>query len=118
MEDQKHVWVAELQDDKGNAVAYHSFELDPKHYPSSKKWNEAHKSWSCHRQRERKNLACNRDAKCTAPFAVSWLPRDHAFFLIDPPQITHHATIWDLYRAIRYDYKRQCYLGPDEDMVL
>ena len=110
----KHIWIAELQTAEGEVLEYHAFELDPLHYETKPQWNEAHKSWSCHRQRERKHLQCNRDAKCKAEFAVSWIQPDSIQFFLEKPTVVFHKTIWDLYYALGYDYKTQTYQRPDK----
>jgi len=112
MEQGPHIWIAELQNAKGEVMAYHSFELDPKHYETRKQWNEAHRSWSAFRQRERKNLLCNRGPKCKAEYACAWLQPDHIQFMLEKPEVTHHKTIWDVYYALGYDYKAKVYHRP------
>ncbi|MNQ58254.1 hypothetical protein D3C85_724450 [compost metagenome] len=109
MEDSKYLWVAELQDAKGNELEYHSVDMDPEFYEGRAAWNRAHRSWYWFRQRERSNLSCNRDAKCKAAFACSWMQSDHPYLTALKPTITHHKTIWDLYEAIGYDYKTKRY---------
>lgn len=109
MEDSKYLWVAELQDAKGNELEYHSVDMDPEFYEGRAAWNRAHRSWYWFRQRERSNLSCNRDAKCKAAFACSWMQGDHPYLEVLKPTITHHKTIWDLYDAIGYDYKTKRY---------
>lgn len=103
----KDVWIAELQNAKGKTIEYHGIDLVPEKYPDRRSWNAAHRSWYWFRQRER-------SLRGKAPYSTYWFQPDDPLFLMSKPEVTYHETIWDLYTAIGYDYKRQLYIRQPE----
>lgn len=106
----KHTWIAELQGANGNAIEYHSIEIDPKHYESRLDYNSAHRSWYWFMQRERKNHIANRGPRSKVSWCTYWMQPDDVWYVMSGSPLTaHHKTIWDLYKAIGYDYKTKRY---------
>lgn len=101
------VWIAELHTANGKSIEYHGINLSPEKYPDRRSWNAAHRSWYWFRQRER-------SLKGKAPYYTFWFQPDDPLFSTFKPEVTYHETIWDLYEAIGYCYKRQLYTRPPE----
>lgn len=115
-----HIFALLLLD--GKEAAIHDFLL-PKH--GETRYHQQARSYYWFRQRELKRFSKNTDRPDGKPLHryCRLFPAydeqfkfEHAFFYCDLPHFTH-ANVWDFYKAVKYDVKRQRYLREGEDFA-